>query len=342
VLDLNYIEISKKANIIFRALSVNYNLPELFSEIEIEKTVVEKIVELEEMAFTADKVIDLVSKVITQDYNGCPKLLDPMLKKIKILRDSIKHEDNLELLISCIKAKISSGTLSRTLNNCTNLDELERKLINNCKGEPSWNIKTELGGLKPEKGKDDYIDKITKVAEKLQVAFINENNTSETAEKYVVLEVQNNIKFNYANNKILVSAMNQDFNSVEAVIQKFRAVHNDRDAQVMIIKNARGFSNRGNFSGNPRGNFRGNHRGNFRNNYNNYQGNGNYQNSQFRSNNSQYSQNNQFRGNYQPTQFRGRGRPTNNNNYSRNNIRAIQSEQGNAQDPQNSLGETNH
>lgn len=258
-------------------------------------------------ALTPDKVIDIVAKILPHDYSGCPLVLDNVLDKLKILQESITHEENRDLLISLIKSKLSGKARDALREEVASVKDIVTDLKNGCKGQSSWQIATSLEGMRVG-NRSKYISDINDISEKLKYAYINEGTSRDAARKYVINAVTKNIRSNFSSNPVMVSAMTQEFSDINEVIHRFESIQIEKETSIMMLRN----SNNNNGNNNQGG--RNNHGNNNKNNnnfrrFNNNNQNNNYNNNRNHNNNRNYNNRNFNRPNNQNY----------NNNYNRNN-----------------------
>lgn len=88
-------------------------------------------------ALAPDKVIDIVAKIMPNDYNGCPLLLNNIVDKLEILRSSVNHADNQQLLVSLIRAKLNGKARSAISDQMITVAEISQALKTGCKEQSS-------------------------------------------------------------------------------------------------------------------------------------------------------------------------------------------------------------
>jgi hypothetical protein len=326
----NYSEILSKIKLYFKKLNFSYKFPKLFETGEItEKT-------------TMTDAIQTVLKVMNTVYDGDPRrvgLLPTILSQIDLIETAVTEADQIPIAVNAIKTRLSGDALTAA-ENCTTFAQIRNTLRASCSGEPSWNLATELQGVRYTNSKEKYIQDLDEITKRLKYAYLSEGTAPISAEKYTVNETVKNIKTNFSNNTVMVSAMNNNFNSVAEIFQRFRTVQNDKEVQVLQVRGNRDFgyqnnnfrgSNRNNFRGSNRNNSRGSNRNNFRgSNRNNYPN--NYNNNNNNSNN--YSSNRNNNGN----NYRNNTNGNQNSGPRRYNVRTIEAtsqNRGNSPNPQN-------
>lgn len=187
-------------------------------------------------ALTPEKIIDIVAKIMPNDYNGSPLMLSNTIDKLEILRDSVNHAENQKLLISLIKAKFCSKARDALGDNIETIDDVITALKENCKGQSSWQIATTLEGIRVG-NRAKYVTDLTELTEKLKHAFILEGTSKDAANKYSINAVTKNIRMNYANNPVMVSSMTGDFDDMNEVIHKFESIQIEKEASVLLLRN---------------------------------------------------------------------------------------------------------
>jgi hypothetical protein len=208
ILKTNYQEILKKVEPTFEKLNIKYKFPSLFVNTEI--------VKIETMT----DPIQTVLKIMNTVYDGKPKnvgFLPTIISQIELIALKVTEPDDIALAISAIKTRFSDTALTAVSGNVTTFQQIIDNLRRHCSGDPSWNITTELQGVRFRSDKTEYIKNLEKITDRLKFAYLNEGTAQTSAEKYCIKETVKNIKTNFMGNTEMVSSMNNNFASVNEV-----------------------------------------------------------------------------------------------------------------------------
>jgi hypothetical protein len=248
-----------------------------------------------EMAISSDKLIDIISKLFPNDYDGNPIRLEQTVKIITSIKNLVTEESNITAAISLIQLKLIGKASDCLPNEITSFDEIIYALKKTCKGQSSIQLTTSLEGIKLM-DRTSFVPRIREASNKLQTAYVNEGVPKNVAKNYCINAVSSSIKRQLPNNTVMVAAMNQSFESMDDLIQKFESIQIERETQVLFMKTNSQNKNNKNFSvsnfpnyNKRRNNFGNQNRGQYRNrnnrnNSNNNNSNRNY----YNNNNSRY------------------------------------------------------
>ncbi len=315
--DLNRHKITQEYLLLFKEKELNIEDEESLLKLKLNKNEfiklafeLEKIIKifydkLLNMALSTEKVIDLFSKIFPNEYDGNPLKLDQTIKILNVLKETITDAANQPQLISLIKLKLVSKASDAIANENLNIDQIILALQKSCCGQSSRQIVTSLENTVCF-DKKMYITEIQNFSQRLQTSYINEGVRRDTAINYVITDISKNIKKNFIQNPVMVSAMNQNFTSVDEVIHRFESVHIDRESSLNTFRQTNL-----NFRG------RGDHRGNSKrnNNFNSNNHNNFNRNSHNKSYNKYFQNRENSRGHYQNNYY-SKGRNQNNQNHS--------------------------
>lgn len=229
-----------------------------------------------EMALDSFKVLDAVTKLFPQDFDGNPLKLEQTIKILNAVKTTITHADNQQQVISLLQLKLIGKAAEALPTTINSIDDIIKCLKDKCRGQSSRQIATSLEGTVCTDRKR-YIKDIQEMSEKLRTAYINEGVQKETAITYVIDDISKNIKRNFNTNTVMVAAMNQSFTSVDEVLHRFENIQIDKEASVLAYRqfmnkngNSRGRNNHQSY--NNGGNNGGNTNNKNKNNYNKHRG----------------------------------------------------------------------
>jgi hypothetical protein len=285
------------------------------------------------MALTAIEVVNLVSSVIKESFDGSkPAEVGPFVDKLNILKANVTDATNQAGLLSAIKAKLVGDARDAYPSQNTTIDSLIASIQRNCKGPTPETIQAELDTIRCH-NKDKFKSEIKELTRKLKDAYITDGSTKEAAGRYAIKAATKVIKSNYPTD-LMMASMNNHFDSVDDVLRTYEETCSDGKQQAQIraftATEKRGRpNNRSNFrSRGYQNNWRGNHNNNNRR-FNNANDQNNPQDNNYRG---RGNQQNQYRGSHQNNNRGGNNGNNNNNNYQNNNnnnrrnVRVVESE----------------
>lgn len=197
------------------------------------------------MALSSDKVLDMVTKLFPVEYGGDPLKLAQTVKILKAIKETVTHDDNRSQVISLISLKLVGKAADALPENVDSIDKIIDSLSKTCKGQSSRQLISTLEGT-PCTDRRKYVCDLRDIAQKLQVAYVNEGVRKDTAMSYVIDDVTKNVKKNFIQNKVMVASMNQQFNSVDEIIHRFETVQIDRDTSILYYHQNKNHNNKNN------------------------------------------------------------------------------------------------